>query len=99
MLARGVLELHLFAQPVARARNRIEQRMPAGAQKLQDAFDLMRIFGYAHYLLAGAQAHPHLAIHAARMFRGWGQVVLAAPHLEEIEELRFELLRRGARTE
>ena len=53
----------------------------------------------SHHLLAGPQAHPHLAIHAAGMLGRRRQILLAAPHLKQVQKLRFETLGRSARAE
>ena len=99
VLARGILEEHFLTQAIARVPDGFQQRAPIGAQEIGDAHDFGGILRRAYHLLAGAQAHRHLAIDAAGV-RGRGhQVFLAAAHLEEIEELRLEALGGGARAE
>ena len=93
VLARGFLESHLLAQAVARVGDGVQQRVPVGAQELHHARDFVAIFGGAHHLLAGAQAHGHLAVDAAGMLGRWDQVLLAAAHLEQVEELAVRSVR------
>src|ERR1039458_4176703 len=98
VLPRRVLELHLFAQTVAERPNRLQQRPPVGLQKLHHARHLVPVFRCAHHLLARPQAHPHLAVNAARMLGRWRQIFLASPHLEQVQKLPLEPLRGDART-
>ncbi len=99
MLAGSFFELHLLAQPVARIGDRALQRLAVAAQEFEHSLHFVPVLGRAHHLLARPQAQVHFAIDAAGVLRGRRQVFLAAAHLEQIQELRFEPLRRYARAE
>src|ERR1035441_7574196 len=96
VLARGFLELHLLAQAVARMGDGVQQRAAAGPQEVRHAGYFVAVLLGAYHLLARPETHAHFAVDATGVFRRGLQVFLAAAHLEEVEELRFEAL--GGRT-
>ena len=99
MLPRRLLEIHLFAQAVARCGDGLNHRLAIVRQKIGHAIHFSPILFRADNLLAGAQAHVHFAVNATRMLRTRRQVFLAAADLKQVQQLRFELFGRRSRVE
>src|SRR5215469_13038781 len=83
---------------VAGPGNRVNQRAAAGTEKIDHAVDLGGVLGRADDLLARAETHRHLAVNAAWVIGRGNEVLLAAAHLEQVEEAGLEALGESART-
>ena len=87
------------AEPVARIFGRPKQLSPSGCQELGNAFALAGVLFAPHNLLAGSEAHAHLAVNTARMISRRGQVFLTSAELKQIKELVLEFLGCAAAAE